>query len=235
MEITGAESEFVGETACRWEHRHPAGTALPGSGFDQLPVAVQRKVLQRQLADAGVVSDFELIEQLRESPGKFVSVGSNLSVVRDAAGKLNRREHLADKFNAGELKFKLPGRAGRAEFGGLKFRWAVKKFSGLRGRSPHQTEFFDADKIGGDIVLRHWRPGDRFQPIGLPSAVKLQDLFVNAKIPAACRRGLVLATTAAGEIFWVEGLRIGENFKLTPATKACRAWRWVVENKKARV
>ncbi len=235
MEITGAESEFVDETACRWEHRHPAGTALPGSGFDQLPVAVQRKVLQRQLADAGVVSDFELIEQLRKSPGKFVSVGSNLSVVRDVAGKLNRREHLADKFNAGELKFKLPGRAGRAEFGGLEFRWAVKKFNGLRGRSPHQTEFFDADKIGGDIVLRHWRPGDRFQPIGLPSAVKLQDLFVNAKIPAACRRGLVLATTAAGEIFWVEGLRIGENFKLTPATKACRAWRWVVENKIARV
>jgi len=236
MEITGAESEFVGETACRWEHRHPAGTALPGSGFDKLPVAVQRKVLQRQLADAGVVSDFELIEQLRKSPGKFVSVGSNLSVVRDVAGKLNRREHLADKFNAGELKFKLSGRAGRAEFGGRHFRWRVEPVkSFFRPQIGGGVEFFDADKIGGDIVLRHWRPGDRFQPISLPSAVKLQDLFVNAKIPAACRRGLVLATTAAGEIFWVEGLRIGENFKLTPATKACRAWRWVVENKKARV
>jgi len=74
--------------------------------------------------------------------------------------------------------------------------------------------------------LRHWRAGDRFQPIGLKSAVKLQDLFVNAKIPAAQRRNLILAATAAGEIFWVEGLRIGEKFKLTSATKRRLRWNW---------
>jgi hypothetical protein len=54
----------------------------------------------------------------------------------------------------------------------------------------------------------------------------LQDLFVNAKIPADRRRTLVLATTAAGEIFWVEGLRIGERFKLTPETTRRLVWRW---------
>jgi len=89
-----------------------------------------------------------------------------------------------------------------------------------------QAEFFDADKIGGKIILRHWRTGDRFQPIGLKSPAKLQDLFVNAKIPAARRRTLVLATTAAGEIFWVESLRIGEHFKLTPATRRQLDWNW---------
>ena len=74
--------------------------------------------------------------------------------------------------------------------------------------------------------MRHWRPGDRFQPIGMKSAVKLQDLFVNAKIPAARRRVLVLAATAAGEIFWVEGLRMGEKFKLTPETRRQLRWNW---------
>ena len=73
-----------------------------------------------------------------------------------------------------------------------------KKF--VRPKRQAGLEMFDADKIGGGIALRHWHAGDRFQPIGLKSAAKLQDLFVNAKIPAACRRGLVLATTAAGEI-----------------------------------
>jgi tRNA(Ile)-lysidine synthase len=85
-------------------------------------------------------------------------------------------------------------------------------------------EIFDADKIGGVIILRHWQPGDRFQPIGLKTPVKLQDLFVNAKIPSAKRRELVLATTKAGEIFWVEGLRIGEQFKLTPETRQKLVW-----------
>ena len=45
-----------------------------------------------------------------------------------------------------------------------------------------QTERFDANAIGERIVLRHWRPGDRFQPIGMKSPVKLQDLFANAKV-----------------------------------------------------
>jgi hypothetical protein len=49
-------------------------------------------------------------------------------------------------------------------------------------------------------------------------------LFVNAKVPAARRRQLVVATTAAGEIFWVEGLRIGERFKLTPGVSRQLVW-----------
>ncbi len=96
---------------------------------------------------------------------------------------------------------------------------------GEAAEPPALLEYFDADRVGGEIILRHWQPGDRFQPIGLPSAVKLQDLFVNAKIPAARRRELVLAATSAGAIFWVEDLRIGEQFKLTPQTRRRLVWR----------
>jgi tRNA(Ile)-lysidine synthase len=76
------------------------------------------------------------------------------------------------------------------------------------------------------MILRHWRAGDRFQPIGMKSPVKLQDLFTNAKIPRERRGKLVLATTADGEIFWAEGLRISENFKIMPQTKRQLVWHW---------
>jgi tRNA(Ile)-lysidine synthase len=112
------------------------------------------------------------------------------------------------------------------DFGGLTFHWALKNVRGLQKHPPHQTEFFDADKVGRQITLRHWRPGDRFQPIGLKSAVKLQDWFVSLKIPRARRRQLVVAAAESGEIFWIEGLRIGEHFKLTPQTKRRLIWRW---------
>ncbi|HEX7569422.1 MAG TPA: tRNA lysidine(34) synthetase TilS [Verrucomicrobiae bacterium] len=257
MEITGAEAEFAGDAARSWldnfcrsrgdETQIKSGKRKAENGnmsetphvvsynFMELPVAVQRRVLQQQLTELGVVTDFELVEQLRAAPGKLVSVSAHLSAARAATGKIQLAKLSARseaKFNAGELKLKLSARAGRVEFGGLDFSWASKKYGGSRGRSepdwpsPHQREFFDADKIGGEIILRHWRAGDRFQPIGMRSAVKLQDLFVNAKIPAARRRALVLATTSAGEIFWVEGLRIGERFKLTPATGRQLVWNW---------
>jgi tRNA(Ile)-lysidine synthase len=249
MEIVGAEAEFVGIVArasrpfvskkrSSQELETHGRDARATASLNRLPVAIQRRGLQMQLAEVGVVADFELVEQLRGAAGKFVSVGSNLSVARDVAGKIQLRnldESGENKFNATELKLRLSSRTGRVEFGGGKFRWqilALKKLQPpkrLTGKMPvplKQLEFFDADKIGGEIILRHWRAGDRFQPIGLKAPAKLQDLFVNAKIPAARRRELVLATTAAGEIFWVDGLRIGERFKLTPETSRQLRWNW---------
>ena len=234
MEIVGAEAELVGELAQHWDRRLPAGVFQTLAGkMPAVPVAVQRRALQSRLTEAGVAADFELIEQLRAAPGKFISVSSGVAVARNEAGAIQLRRESADEFNSAEQKLNLRGRAGRAEFGGGKFQWRIearKKFTSfvkkLADEPSALREFFDADKIGGEIILRHWRAGDRFQPIGLKSAVKLQDLFVNAKVPAARRRQLVLATTVGGEIFWVSGLRIGDPFKLTPGTKRRLVWRW---------
>jgi tRNA(Ile)-lysidine synthase len=74
--------------------------------------------------------------------------------------------------------------------------------------------------------LRHWQPGDRFCPIGQKAASKLQDLFVNARVPREERHGRVIAAAASGEIFWVEGLRMAERFKITPTTRRWLAWTW---------
>ena len=56
--------------------------------------------------------------------------------------------------------------------------------------------------------------------------VKLQDFFTNQKVPQAQRRRLIVAATAAGEVFWVEGMRIAERFKLTRQTIRRLQWRW---------
>jgi len=239
MEIVGAESEFVGATARQWlrssgcesaqtksQSRLTSAATIQENDFEKISAAVQRRVLQLQLTELGVAPDFDLIEQLCESPGKFVSVGPGLAVARNTTGKLGRTEPLAIGFKAGELKLKLSGRAGQADFDGVKFRWRIspqKKF--VRPQRQAGVEVFDADKVGGEIVLRHWRAGDRFQPTGLKSPVKLQDLFVNAKVPAGRRRELIVAA-AAGGIFWVEGLRMGEKFKLTAGTRRKLDWNW---------
>lgn len=232
MDIVGAEAEFAGKAAREWLQKSRRGGC---DEFTKLPLAVQRKVLQQQLTGLGLLPDFELVERLRSSPGKRVSVATGLAVARNPDGAvrlLDAKEQGAERFHAGEVKLDLSDRAGDAEFGGRRFRWGIQARKHFRlperraGGPAARREFFDVDKIGDEITLRHWRPGDRFRPIGLNSAAKLQDLFVNAKIPAARRRELVLAVALTGEIFWVEGLRIGEQFKLTPGTRRKLAWNW---------
>ena len=221
MEITGAEADEIGRMAENWLRQ-------PRPRFEKLPIAVQRRVLQSQLISLGLAADFDLIESLRQSADATVSVGSAFSVRRNRDGKVTLQKiPTAAGFNPNALAVNLAGGKTEAVFDAVRVSWkfdAQKKFIRLRGVSG--GEFFDAEKVGSPITLRHWRPGDVFQPIGLKSAAKLQDLFTNAKIPRARRRGLIVAESAASEIFWVEGLRISENFKLTAGTKRRLVWRW---------
>jgi tRNA(Ile)-lysidine synthase len=221
MEIVGAESDEVGWLAENWlRQRRP--------DFENQSVSVQRRVLQSQLVSLGLAADFDLIESLRQSADVAVSVGAKFSASRNPTGKVTLQTiPVVAGFNPNELAVNLTGRAGQAVFNAVGVSWkfnARKHFKRPRGEDG--CEFFDADKVGSPITLRHWRAGDLFRPIGLKSAVKLQDLFTNAKIPREQRRGLIVAAAAAGEIFWVEGLRISENFKLTPETKRRLVWRW---------
>jgi tRNA(Ile)-lysidine synthase len=220
MEIVGAESDLIGEFAEKWlKHRRPS--------FQNLPVAVQRRVLQLQLVALNILVDFELVEQLRKSANQSVSVGAGLAVLRSAAGAVELRSQNQLHFDGDEKLVNLRGTSGETIFGEVKFSWRAEasgKFQPPAGQSG--CESFDADMIGTKIILRHWRPGDRFQPIGLRAAVKVQDLFTNAKIPRERRHQLIMATTASGGIIWVEGLRISEQFKLTLQTKRRLVWRW---------
>jgi tRNA(Ile)-lysidine synthase len=235
MEIVGAESDLIGETARQWLKKTgrdgpPGRPRTPRRGvptFKDLPVAVQRRVLQLQLSEIGVPAVFGLIESLRQSTDVQVNLGPQLSILRDATGMVSLPLAPPSGFSTNETVINLAGRAGDVEFDGMRLGWRLE--AGANFARPHgrkACESFDADKVGGNITLRHWRPGDRFQPIGLRSSVKLQDLFTNRKIPRTRRRALMVAAAENREIFWVEGLRISENFKLTPQTRRRLVWRW---------
>ena len=223
MEIIGAESEAVNAVAADWLRRRA------DAKFSALPVAVQRRCLQLQLARHGLKPNFDLIEQLREKAGRPVTVNEKLYVCRDEAGRVAVQKAGRFAFNANQLKVRLKGRTGRVAFENARIFWKVRTAPAGTFRAPkHKVngETLDLDKLGSDIVLRHWRRGDRFQPLGMPKPVKLQDLFTNEKVAREQRHRLLVGATGSGELFWVEGLRLGERFKLDKSTRYQLHWRW---------
>ncbi|MFN3476619.1 MAG: tRNA lysidine(34) synthetase TilS [Candidatus Methylomirabilales bacterium] len=78
--------------------------------------------------------------------------------------------------------------------------------------------FFDAEKMKGPLTVRAWRPGDRFFPLGLGGSKKLQDFFVDLKIPR-WRRPSIPLLFSGDQIAWVVGLRIDDRFKVTEETQ----------------
>lgn len=226
VEILREEEKLIAEMARTWLSEK-AGT----EPFDPLPTALQRQVMLRQMHGLGLVPEFERIEALRLHANRPVTVEKGMQVRRLADGRLEAsRPQPVPAYVADRLGAKLEEPDGDLAFAGLAVSWEIRHVTvatlrRLKTARPGQ-ERFDADAIGPAIELRHWKPGDRFQPIGLAKAAKLQDLFVSSKVPAAERRRRVVATTGRGEIFWVEGLRMSEKFKLVPGSNRYLNWRW---------
>lgn len=76
----------------------------------------------------------------------------------------------------------------------------------------------DAIEDGRHLLVRRWKPGDRFHPLGAPGSKKLQDFFVDSGVPRDVR-GAVPIVEYAGSIVWVVGMRIDDRFKITSSTQ----------------
>ena len=59
------------------------------------------------------------------------------------------------------------------------------------------------------LGVRTPKAGDRIRPLGLGGTKKLQDIFVDAKVPRVERSGWPVIT-AGGVVAWVPGLVRGE-------------------------
>jgi len=220
MELAGADAEVVARLAERWL------AAKRRVKFDSLDTAVQRSVVYLQLLQIGHAPDFDLVERLRAQKGQSVTVAPQQWVSRDADGLLHAMKIKTPKFDAKRREMVLTAERGRATWGGLALAWQIldKPDAGF-GRESN-VEYFDADKVGEKVCLRHWQAGDRFQPIGMKSPRKLQDLFTDLKVPRDERHRRVVAATSGAELFWVEGLRMAEAFKLGPGTVRRLKWHW---------
>lgn len=223
MELTGDEAAFTDSTACEWLRRKKPG-------FAKLAVAVQRRVLRNQLRSAGVAAGFDLVESLRRSPRAPMVIRSGTGAIHDGLGTVTVQNLSAEAFKPDQFAADMKGSSGKVIFGRFQIVWRRTSVRGQALETRRKgVEFFDADKVGSRILLRHWRAGDRFQPIGMKQTVKLQDWFTNRKISRSRRRELMIATTEFGEIFWIEGERISERFKLTATTCKRLTWKWTRE------
>jgi tRNA(Ile)-lysidine synthase len=86
------------------------------------------------------------------------------------------------------------------------------------GRTGQNTGFFDRDSLSFPLVLRNFRPGDRFKPLGMTGTQKLKKYFINQKVSRK-ERAKCPILVCQGKIIWVVGHRIDESVKVMPSTQ----------------
>jgi tRNA(Ile)-lysidine synthase len=77
---------------------------------------------------------------------------------------------------------------------------------------------FDADRLIFPLAVRPRKEGDFFYPLGFGKKKKIQDFFVDEKVPRDERDAIPLIVSGEN-IIWVIGYRGDERFKVTDETK----------------
>lgn len=184
------------------------------SPLSAMDIVILRRVLRRAIAEThglrgiGFVHIEEIIDLIKTGlPGDRVSLPHDIRAVKKYSTLLITSE---PSMKLGTYKIEPAGLVHMAECG-MSIR------ANLTDGAPESLQgtdaaLFDADKVSLPMIIRPRREGDFFHPSGMKGTKKLQDYFVDLKIPRDERDSIAVVTTSKDEIIWIAGLRQDERF-----------------------
>ncbi len=208
LPLFGSLHKALQRRLIRWGIRHLNGN-LNGIGFDHIEAVLTR------------VGEDQNVQSLSLPHGVFVKkskaellLTKGLHIKTDAPPAFEFPSNVLENLSPNGATIDIP-------------QWKIRLSVSLNDarevapllRKEDCPAFFDFDTMTLPLTVRGWRVGDRFIPLGMQGRhKKLQDFFVDRKVPKAERGQIPLLVCPQG-IIWVIGYQADERFKVTAATK----------------
>lgn len=117
----------------------------------------------------------------------------------------------------GTYSLEVPGEVILRE-AGILIKSSIEEHRAEGKAQEKSVAIFDADKVKAPLTIRARKNGDFFYPAGFGKKKKLQDFFVDEKVPRD-ERDKVPIILSGEEIIWIAGYRGDERFNITSDTK----------------
>ncbi|MCD9026301.1 tRNA lysidine(34) synthetase TilS [Cohnella silvisoli] len=100
-------------------------------------------------------------------------------------------------------------------------RILLERLEGSASSEPanRQQAYFDESQLKFPLRIRSRLPGDFMHPYGLNGTKKVQDMFVDAKLPRSRRDTLPLVVDGEGRVLWIPGMRRSRYALVTADTR----------------
>ena len=156
-----------------------------------------------------------------DATGKVVELPGRLRVRREYDTLAVEPDERAEKFPPEEETLPVPGEATLPLRGVTVTAEVTDAPEGFAAEDP-MTMYVSAQAAGAELLLRSHGPGERFVPLGMTGSRKLQDFFVDEKVPRRMRDRMPVVTDADGRVLWVVGHRPAEPARAEAGARAVR-------------
>jgi len=195
------------------------------------PRAVQRRVIKAIGEQSGIPLEFKHIEEIlrfaaEDGPtGKELSLPLNWKIRREPEAvifitpDLRRNQDPVPDY---EYTLSIPGRVLVFEAGGIIEALRITPGAQPAEYNPQQllrADLLRADLLPAQLIVRNWRPGDRFFPAHTKSPKKIKELLQEKHVSQPERR-LWPVVTSGNEIVWMRGFPVPARLRAKPGEEA---------------
>lgn len=205
--------------------RDEGGLLLAPDAIAGFPLSVRRRLIREAVRTAaGTIKDVGLLHVdeilgLLDKGSDFdyeLPGGAHISRSRDAVRVLASRPEGASLEFCREIA--VPGETRVPEIG-ASVRTVVSEAPADPMRPADSMEaVFDISRVAGRVFVRNWRAGDRIRPLGMRGSKKVQDVFVDNKVPREAKARVPLITDEE-KVLWIAGMTVSDEARVEPGSR----------------
>lgn len=215
-EVARGEDEYWASATAEAFVRCYRNNALDAAELVKLPLALQRRVLRVAAVQKGATLDFghtervlRLMVSATTRQERTVELPHGFTAVINAGGLTFMADHPQAKSCGFSYLLPLPGETAIPELRLLvRATFADGGSAGDRYNDDHKLA---RERVRGPLVLRNWRPGDRFWPAHTRSEKKVKELLQDRRVTSR-EKSLWPVALLGEEIVWMKGFPVSARY-----------------------
>ncbi|REK69243.1 tRNA lysidine(34) synthetase TilS [Paenibacillus paeoniae] len=220
-EVAGAEDEWMEQQAAEWFDRivrcSEGECQVECRELSGLHVALQRRLIKLILnylsrdsenITYGAVETMRLAASTHAPATWRMDVAGGIRCLREY-GVMRWVHMIAESPTASHYNYVIEEQSeGRIEASPSGWSFRLDWLAAAAAKPSSRMEaYFDVDGLIFPLHVRNRMPGDRIHVLGLNGSKKVQDMFVDEKVPPSRRELYPLLCDGEGKLLWIPGIR----------------------------